>query len=681
MQISEERAVALWRLASERVPVTVTPVAAALLRTETPDFYRQLALTLRAEEEVPFDEVIAHLRRIGYQERDPVEMVGEFSLRGGILDVFSPESPRPVRIEFLGDLVESMRLFDVESQRSVLKVEQCVLLPLLECPKPAEEAAPGWEFLTALERPRDGTLASLLENPIVVLDEPERLRGAAGRLWERLEAGAVSEPCPPDKFFFRWEELEDRLSGAPRVAFSELGLGAAAPESEISSRPSMAFHGNMPVAVAEVRNVVEAGGRAVFFAATTGELERLADVFHEYAVPFQLGFELAGGASGFLAERAYFAGSVASTFLVKGLVRRGTVFPDPLIAIFGSEDLFDTSEMVARLPAKRPAGPFAADLADLKAGDYVVHAQHGVGRFLGLREVSHGQEPADYMVLEYAGEATALRPFDPHGSGAEVSRRRRRGARAGQARRRDLGAHEEAGQGPDARHGRGTPQVVRRAQTGRGLLLLARQQLAEGVRGRFRIHRDQGPANRHPGSQAGHGEPPADGPAAVRRRRFRQDGSGHARGVQGPGRRAPGRGAGPHYRPLLPALRDLPAALRALPGARRDAEPFRAARRAPEDHLRSEGWQGGYRHRHAPPVVQGCRVPRPGPADGRRRAALRRAPQGAAQADPEERRCADHERHAHPAHPAHVSAGAAGHVRDRDAPQGPPRHPHGGRAL
>ena len=147
-EISEQRAIALWRLASERVPITVTPVASALLRTGTPDFYRQLALTLRAEEEVPFDEVVAHLANIGYARRDPVEMVGEYSVRGGILDVFSPESPKPVRLEFLGDLLESMRLFDVESQRSVLKVEHCTLLPMLECPKtpgswPACASSPG----------------------------------------------------------------------------------------------------------------------------------------------------------------------------------------------------------------------------------------------------------------------------------------------------------------------------------------------------------------------------------------------------------------------------------------------------------------------------------------------------------------------------------------------------------
>ena len=79
--------------------------------------------------------MIPHLQSIGYEKREPVEMVGEYSLRGGILDVFSPEAAKPVRIDLFGDQVESMRRFDVESQRSVLKIEDCTLLPLTEYQK------------------------------------------------------------------------------------------------------------------------------------------------------------------------------------------------------------------------------------------------------------------------------------------------------------------------------------------------------------------------------------------------------------------------------------------------------------------------------------------------------------------------------------------------------------------
>ena len=101
-EICEQRAIGLWSLATQRVPITILPVASALLRIEPADFYRQLALQTARGEELPLEEVVAHLESIGYERREPVEMVGEYSVRGGILDVFSPESAeagphRPVR--------------------------------------------------------------------------------------------------------------------------------------------------------------------------------------------------------------------------------------------------------------------------------------------------------------------------------------------------------------------------------------------------------------------------------------------------------------------------------------------------------------------------------------------------------------------------------------------------------
>jgi transcription-repair coupling factor (superfamily II helicase) len=428
-EISAQRAIALWRLASGRAPITVVPIAAALLRAEPPEFYRQLALTLHAEEEVPFDAVVAHLASIGYERRDPVELVGEYSMRGGILDVFSPESPRPVRIEFLGDLIESMRLFDVESQRSVLKVEHCTLLPMLECPRdPAllenlreslgresirgeESVFSGWEFHVPLIRPRQESLAGLIERPLVLWDEFSAAERSADKLWERLRQNASGSPGPPERIYMTWAEFEARFESHAQVDCSQLAWGNPAESVSISTRPSMSFHGNLPVAVAEVRNIVDKGGRAVFFASTTGELERLADVFQEYAIPHQLGFDPAASGHSTLADRAYLAGSAASTFLVKGQVRRGTAFLDPPVTIFGSEDLFDVSELVARPAGKRAMGAFAADLADLKQGDYVVHSQHGVGRFTGLREITHGETSGEYMVLEYAGESKLYVPL------------------------------------------------------------------------------------------------------------------------------------------------------------------------------------------------------------------------------------------------------------------------------
>jgi transcription-repair coupling factor (superfamily II helicase) len=413
-EIAEERAIGLWRMSnrsasSTAAPITIAPVASALLRVHDAAYYRRLALDIRVGEELPLDAIEVHLQSIGYSRRDPVEMVGEYSVRGGILDVFGAESARPLRVEFFGDEIESIRRFEVESQRSVMKISEAQILPLAEQPRSGDQLLfPGWEFAAALTEPRPQSLLDLAPDSLVILDEPEQLKSASERLFKRLDQ--LQSPELAEANFYAWEPFESVLASRPVLELRELDLDPTNPR--IATRPSLAFHGNMQVAVAEARTMVEQGYRVAFFAPTHGELERLADILREYSVPFQLGLAPNEAASPYLAERAYLAGPVASTYLIKGLVRRGVIFPDSSVAFIGMEDLFDVSEMVARPGAtKKQLAAFASDLADLKPGDYVVHATHGVGRFAGLREIMQGEQKGDFMLLEYAAEAKLYVPL------------------------------------------------------------------------------------------------------------------------------------------------------------------------------------------------------------------------------------------------------------------------------
>jgi transcription-repair coupling factor (superfamily II helicase) len=442
-EILEERAIGLWRLATQRAPITILPAASALLRIEPGEFYRQLALRLKVGDEVPLDEVVAHLESVGYERREPVEMVGEYSVRGGILDVFSPESQKPVRIDLFGDLVESIRRFDVESQRSVLKVEDCVLLPLTEYPRsasvlaqlnhlvadsdlpgrdlpPPSQPFPGWEAISPMVRRRDASVLSLLDKPIVVWDEPDQIRAAAGRFWTRLEQIPRCPAYDAERIYFRFEEIERQAAAHPQLSVRELEIGSAGglaagllgSSPHIPTRPSLSFHGNMQFAIAEARTLVESGNRVAFFAFSTGEVERVADILNEYGIAYQLGLEQVESTPAYLAERAYMAGSMASIYLIKGNVSRGTAFPDSNIVVFGAEDLFESSPITTRAPQKSAlATAFSADLIDLKPGDFVVHADHGVAQYHGLREISQGENQGDYMLLEYAGGAKLYVPL------------------------------------------------------------------------------------------------------------------------------------------------------------------------------------------------------------------------------------------------------------------------------
>src|ERR1035437_3086505 len=227
-EIVEQRAIGLWRMSSGTVPLTVVPVPSMLLRTQAPEYYRRLTLTLAVGEEISLDALEDHLRSIGYERREPVEMVGEYSIRGGILDVFPAESTRPLRIEFFGDVIESIRRFEVETQRSVMKISEAQVLPLSE----PVQVEPEYSLL------------DLAPGALVMIDEPEQVQLAAERLWKRLDQHPDSA-----RYFWRWEEMVSAspplLSGFYKtvVALRELDLDGSA--AHMSTRPSLAFHGSM----------------------------------------------------------------------------------------------------------------------------------------------------------------------------------------------------------------------------------------------------------------------------------------------------------------------------------------------------------------------------------------------------------------------------------------------------
>ena len=133
-EILEARAWTLSRFVSGQCSVVVAPIEATLLRFAPPQFYESLSLALERDGEISLEEVVGHLTKTGYIRTELVEMEGQFSVRGGILDVFPAEGTKPVRIELLGDTVESLREFDPETQRSTGPVNRVILPPLTEFP-------------------------------------------------------------------------------------------------------------------------------------------------------------------------------------------------------------------------------------------------------------------------------------------------------------------------------------------------------------------------------------------------------------------------------------------------------------------------------------------------------------------------------------------------------------------
>jgi transcription-repair coupling factor (superfamily II helicase) len=462
-EIQEERATALWKIATGTASIVVMPACAALMRMRDAGFYAELARVVRRGETIDVEHLVGHLSTVGYAAVDVVEMPGQFALRGGILDVYSPEMDRPVRIEFFGDEVESMRKFDPASQRSSNPVEEVVLLPLAETPVTEEilgaiharlsgvrisgaEAAvaeavaaggvsvfPGWELYAPVsEHPHPSKSGSggapssvfdLLPKAAVLVDEPEDLNREIEHWWERVreahERAGIGRLVRPEDLYFPPEELEAQLERQPGGSLEHLGIESGTEPATLLqmsfvSQPTTRFHGSMPAMMEGVQKLTAEGNRVIFVVPTMGEVERLAGVFADYNVPFRLGSRApsAGGES-YLDEAAFFAQEMSTTVVVTANIPDGVALPEAGLVVFGARDLFDESEAVLTRPlrTRSKVSAFLSDFRDLQVGDYVVHVEHGIGQYQGLKEITQGDTAGEFMLLEYAEGARLYVPL------------------------------------------------------------------------------------------------------------------------------------------------------------------------------------------------------------------------------------------------------------------------------
>ena len=454
-EIQEERATALWKIVSGAASIVIAPAEAALRRLRTADHYAGLARVVRRTESLDIDELVQHLNTVGYTAVDVVEMPGQYAVRGGLLDAYPPEADRPLRIELFGDDVESIRKFDPGTQRSAAPVDEVVLLPLVETPVREEmltevhallsgariEGAgaavrdalaatgvtvfPGWEFYA--NAGAQNTVFDLLPGALVFLDEPVDIKAEQQRWWEKVtlrhEMSGVGKLATPADLYLTPEEWSDRVAQLPGGSLEHLGLervsnaaeGGHAPQTiEILSQPAMRFHGSIPAMVEEVNRLTAEGRRVIFAAPHTGEMERLADVFTEYQVPFRLGSRTpAMGSETYLEETAYFSGDLTTTTIVRAPIPDGVVMPESYLVLFGARDLFDESEVVVQQPLRQKSktAAFMSDFRDLAIGDYVVHVEHGIGMYQGLKEIQQGEVAGEFMLLEFAEAAKLYVPL------------------------------------------------------------------------------------------------------------------------------------------------------------------------------------------------------------------------------------------------------------------------------
>jgi len=465
LEIQEQRAAALWKLANGNARLVIAPVEAACMKLFGRDFYAALALTLRKGEEHIPDMLVEHLLSVGYTKVDVVEMPGQVTVRGGILDVYGPEMERPVRVDFFGDEIESMRRFDPDTQRSSSELDEVLLLPLTETPvteklltainarltrsgsaaaaliegdapvELAERAGeatvfPGWEFYAAVAGAKSSLLELMGPKTRVFVEEPAMVDNQGERWWNKVEqthdrAGIGSLVRPGDLYLSPWE-LQDRIRAYSGCELDQLGAvdvlesdRSDASEIEFATRPTMRFHGSIPAMIDQLKLLMESEARVLIAAANQGEVERLAGLLQEYGVAYRIGSRTQqGGSTTVYSESSYLTGDLRTPVIVRAAIANGVQVLDldrstaRQIVVIGANDLNDDVDVRARPVRKSKTAAFVSDFRDLAVGDYVVHVEHGIARYDGLRTIDQPDAPPlELMILTFAEDAKLYVPL------------------------------------------------------------------------------------------------------------------------------------------------------------------------------------------------------------------------------------------------------------------------------
>ena len=445
-QAEQKRLDTLYALAQGASPVTAVSVSGLLQRTIPPETLRQAAFTIEDGGSYPIEDVEDALLRCGYGRCTQVEGPGQFARRGGILDFFSPSDTEPVRIEFWGDEIDSMGRFDVSTQRRTEQIGRCTILPAAEtlptmtvggCEtlarqiesfadryarrRTGENAAALAAVLRAdAERLRGGVNMSdadrylpviyppatamdyIPADAIVLLDQPgrcsERARDYAKQLAEDIrelqKRGQLA--MSPDGFCAGFEALVKRLEDFPVYMADAFTVGRAPlPPKTLVSIPAKqlpSYAGSAQAAAEDVKLYVRQDYRVVVLAGDERRAKVLQDFFKEHGLP------------ALIREKLEKLPEPGACCIAIGAISAGIEYPGLKLAVLTDSQLLrrggHKKKSAKKLPANRQR---IESYGDLSVGDYVVHENHGIGRFAGIIKMQVDGFEKDYVKIAYAG--------------------------------------------------------------------------------------------------------------------------------------------------------------------------------------------------------------------------------------------------------------------------------------
>ncbi len=385
---------ALYGLASGTVRVLVAAAAALLPRVSPPDRLLAAGSRLLAGAFLEPPDLGDLLADAGFVPEDPVDAHGQFCVRGGVVDFFPAGDEHPIRAEFAGDSLESLRRFDPATQRSTETLDQAEIFPLRELFEPVRGSGARDVDLDRSAWLRDylrrlpGVRVYLSESEAARAAVESRIEQAAGS-FEDAE-GRGGPVVPPEELHVAWPVLEGWLASIPRLEQLGEDREEASGPRHVACQPVIEMHGRIGDWAAEIVRCRERGDTTLLVAGTPGRAERVIELLADYDLTARSIDE---------ADETHGAALLVAT----GQLTRGFRLPDAGLQIFAEPDVFDEERRVRERRAG-PARSFLSDFRDLKAGDRVVHVDHGVGVFVGLKQIPVGLEQHEFMELRYDGQ-------------------------------------------------------------------------------------------------------------------------------------------------------------------------------------------------------------------------------------------------------------------------------------
>ncbi len=365
-------------MGGERMIVLATSMAAAQ-HDMTPSDFTRLSLRIATGNVMERGSMLRRLVELGYEHVDEVEHIGQFSTRGGIVDIFPINRILPVRVEFFDDEIDSIREFSIDSMRSVRNIDDVSVLPL----KKLDSLKKSSMFLSYLSS--DG---------VVVFDEPRRIRDDIHK--------CVTENPEIKKDIFSWEEMVEGASPYNTI-YATLMLQKihdAEPDNIVSvaARSIAPYQRQFHLLIDDVRDWVKQGTRVLMFMGDETKASSMREMLASHRIP------------SVLIDNPDELSDKAVT-VTKGQLQSGFELAGAHLVVITDRDIFGHQKKKLRAPSISPENRIS-HFREINVGDYVVHQNHGIGKYLGVVTMDVGGVKRDYLHIKYGGDDKLFVPTD-----------------------------------------------------------------------------------------------------------------------------------------------------------------------------------------------------------------------------------------------------------------------------